>query len=337
VPTLPLYNPSPTHPDGWHRVAAPGGYEIWHFDAEDSAADVRVVVKFSQGSPALAEYRSRYSAFIRNPTRNEPPVPADFPSVQFAVYEKGRLVASFLEKLSRDQFAASDSEADVRAGANRVLVGAGGTLALTLLGGSTPSANSGKTAPLAADLWFAPRLKSPPAESAVFSREWSGADHRWIIANPLCDVSGTIRIANPGEAPREIRFAGRGHHDHRYGSGPLGGGSQRWMWGRILGEDQAHFFQLANPRDKAHAPEFRLIVADPAGIREVKRDASPSPAWSRKASGSIAYPDTIDLGQGWWLRSPTVVDSSATGAWIVYETSNLGRRGTGFCEVGIRV
>src|SRR5207248_6338708 len=72
MPTLPLYDPAPTNPDDPHRVAAPGGYECWRFDAEDSAANFRVVAKLWDGYAFDPAYLRRYALYRRFPTRVDP-------------------------------------------------------------------------------------------------------------------------------------------------------------------------------------------------------------------------------------------------------------------------
>ena len=116
MPTLPLYDPSPPHPDGWHRVTAPGGYETWHLDAEDEAGNVRIVVTFSQGSSFDGEYRRRYAEFLRKPTRRDPPLPDEFPSVSFVLWEMGRTIARFAYRYPRDAFVASTASPEVASG-----------------------------------------------------------------------------------------------------------------------------------------------------------------------------------------------------------------------------
>ena len=56
---IPLYTP-PSCPDAWHQVIAPGGYEWWHFDAEDAATDTQLVASFYDGDIFDREYWRRY-------------------------------------------------------------------------------------------------------------------------------------------------------------------------------------------------------------------------------------------------------------------------------------
>ncbi len=338
--TLPLYDPAPPHADGWHRVTAPGGYESWHFDAEDEAGEVRVVSICSQGSPFDAEYLSRRAAFIRNPTKLSPPLPAAFPSVQFVVCDGDRLVARFAWRYRPDAFDAAPGAPDVRVGPHRVLAGAGGTLALTVadVPAAVASGEGGLVeGRLGADLWFAPRFPSRPVERTIFRRDWAGADHRWVVADPLCAVSGTIRVSvGEAVATREIRIGGRGYYDHRYGSGPIRcPGVRSWMRGRLLGDSRAEAFHLAVPRDSSVQSEFCRVEADASGVRA--EDAAPPVLGPvRRAAFGLVYPETIDLGGGHLLGEPMVVEANPFTLRVAYAAPHLGAGRTAFCEVSDR-
>ena len=73
MPVLPLYQ-TPAHPDAWHRVTAPGGYESWHFDGEDATGRFQFVATFFEGSHFDPEYLRRMRPPPR-PTRHRPPLP----------------------------------------------------------------------------------------------------------------------------------------------------------------------------------------------------------------------------------------------------------------------
>ena len=72
MPTVPMYIQHPQATDASHGVFAPGGYEWWHFDAEDEKGEVRIAIDFYDGYPFEGEYISRYERYLRRPTRREP-------------------------------------------------------------------------------------------------------------------------------------------------------------------------------------------------------------------------------------------------------------------------
>ncbi len=356
MPTLPLYE-TPAHPDAWHRVTAPGGYEWWYFDAEDAAADLRLVVILFQGFVFHPGYLRRYGAYRRRPTRAAPPVPAEYPCAYFVVYERGTILAQFMQQYAPGDFAASAERPDVRVGPNRLTSGgtAGGPLELIVSGTPWRLTWQGPkllaSQRLAAELRFTPAFPHAASERVFLSKALAGAEHHWVIANPLCEVSGTITLSGASGAdgengsarrdagPRTIAFNGRGYHDHNYGTGPIGPGLHRWIWGRVLRDDRVETFHLAVPRDPALPAEFHLVEADAAGVREVTTAAAPTLAWDRRTPTLLDYPATIDLGRPWVLRNPRVVDGSPFYLRVAYETSHPGGGGggggggTAFCEV----
>ena len=162
----------------------------------------------------------------------------------------------------------------------------------------------------------------------------TGAEHRWVLANPLCNARGTIRLfdsASPGEAPG-IPFDGIGYHDHNYGTGPLGPGLKRWIWGRAAFDDAAHTFHHAIPHDSSLPEETHLIECDAAGLREVpvrRVDAD----WSKFSPLLLRYPKTIAFNSTMRLTNPRLIDSAPFYMRLMYQADCRGRKGTAFCEV----
>jgi hypothetical protein len=150
-------------------------------------------------------------------------------------------------------FSAARDRMHVTIGPNHATAGDDGTIALVLRGtpwkltAQGPRRLEGQT--LIGEFAFRPTLRHAPMERIFLSRAMTGAEHHWVLANPLCEVEGTIRCFT-ADAPGEglgIRFAGRGYHDHNYGTGPLGPGLKRWIWGRAAFDDAVHTFHYAVP------------------------------------------------------------------------------------------
>jgi len=129
LPTIPLYD-SPLSPDAWHRVRAPGGYEWWHFDAEDSQHDRRLVAVFYDGYIFDPEYQRRYLRYRRQPTLYAPPLPSEFPCVHFGIYEE-KVRAHFRKQFAPSQFRGSPESPALTIGENSVEP-SGDALRLTL-------------------------------------------------------------------------------------------------------------------------------------------------------------------------------------------------------------
>jgi hypothetical protein len=297
---------------------------MWHFDAEDEVGNVRILVTFNQGSPFDVEYRRRYFAFLNKPTRRPPVLPAELPTVSLLVWEKGQTVARFAYRYPADAFDASPDGPELRVGPHQLVRGAGGTLALAL---ADVPIDGGATR-VSAELWFTPRFAFAPMVKRFPSRHAVGADHFWVIANPLCAVSGTIRISDvPSSSspmtplpPHEIHFAGRGYHDHRYGSAPLHGPSSvTWVRGRALFDDRAEAFQYV-----AGGAEGCCIRADANGIHDV------TPTTWEPRGGDL---ERVTLHDGLMLESPTEVDLNPIARSLAYEAVRAGRReGSALCE-----
>ena len=317
------------HPDAWHRVTAPGGYEWWYFDAESADGRTQIVAIFLEGFVFHPGYLRRYFAFLKRPSKIAPPTAGEFPCVYLAVYRDGKVRRQFMTQYAPGDFAADAAVPGVRIGPNHMSFD--GAYRLTLRGtpwtltARGPQLVADQT--LSADLTFRPMLDHAPLARRFLSRQMTGADHHWVLAAPRCDVSGTINLGD-GET---LDFAGRGYHDHNYGTGPLGPGLKRWTWGRVLLADRVVGFQLAEAADTASPPEVHLFEADAAGERDVDREATWT--WARRVPPLLSYLKTLDV-PGWLtLTNPRVVDSSPFYLRLVYDADAGGERGSAFVEV----
>ena len=336
MPTLPLYTPN-TVADASHRVIAPGGYEWWHFEAEDLATDTQLVATFHEGYVFHPGYLRAYARYRRRPTRVRPPVPGEYVCASFVLYRGGRVAHQFMAHYPATDFHAATEKLDVRIGPNRCHAGDDGTVRLTLRG--RPWVKTGRGAKtlreqvLSAELEFVPRFSHPPAEHRFISRETSGADHYWVVADPLCDVTGTVRVDGAGE-PLSLNFRGRGYHDHHYGTAPVGAAVDPWAWGRVLLPDRVYTFHVDRPRRRSAPDAARLLHADATGLREVEGEAIRID-WSRSRGVGLAYPSAISFGSRLSLRDPQLVDSSQFRMRIRYHAAAHGgsEAAAAFCEV----
>jgi carotenoid 1,2-hydratase len=318
----------PTVPDAWHRVTAPGGYEWWYFDAEQTGGELRIVIILFQGFVFHPGYLRAYDSFRRRPTRRPPPLPADYPCAYFVVYRGDKIVAQFMTQHPASTFAASAGRADVSVGPNRLTTSDDGTMSLSVTGVPWELTTRGpKTLDgqlLRGSFQFRPRFDHPAMERTFFDRSWAGADHHWVVAHPLCDVKGEIET-HLGT----FSFSGRGYHDHNFGTGPIGPGLHRWIWGRVLLADHAAMFHYALP--KARPPELHVVEADAFGVRELVGESFTAD-WDRRTSTFLRYPAAIDAGP-LRLRHPRLVDASPFYLRLAYDAEIRGETGVAFCEV----
>lgn len=331
LPSLPMLQ-EPRHPDAWRQVIAPGGYEWWYFDAQSTDGRTRVVATFSEGFAFHSAYLRQYDRFLRRPSKIRPPLPSEFPCACFAVYRDGRLAGQFLTQFPPAAFSAATDRPEVLIGPNRMEMDdegyqlhlSGTPWHLTLRG---PKLGRGK--PLQATLRFRPTWPPPAAvpERRFLSRTMTGADHHWVLAAPHCQVAGTIHLGT-GET---IDFEGRGYHDHKYGTGPIGPGLRRWICGRALGSDDAVSFHIATPAAADLPIETNLLRSTPDGSEEIP--ARPQVDWFRRSSWRLAYPAEVVLGKALRLSDPRVAESAPFHLRVLYEAEVFGRRERVLCEV----
>jgi hypothetical protein len=341
MPTLPLYTPADV-PDASHRVVAPGGYETWHFDAESAAGDVRVVAVLGVGPPLHAPYLRRYLQYRRRPTRRPPPVPGDYPFAHFAVYEGGRPLAQFTTHANPEDFAASPHEPAAKVAGNEFVRELDGSLFLRVRGladAGTPGARGVGAACLSAQLVFRPLVPHSPYETAVVGPLVSSDLHRWVIAAPSCEVSGSVAITPEGSdgsraGVREIDFRGHGYHDYRYGTGPLGAALRRWASGRVFVGGTTYAFHVARPLDREVGDDVRLVRCDAEGVRAVESGPL-RVAWGVGRGLQPPYPAELTCDSRLRLVGPRVIDVSASRVRLLYQASAHGGRetGTAWCEV----
>ncbi len=334
MPSIELYDRNPL-PDASHRVRAPGGYEWWYFDAEDRATDTQIVAIFLHGFVFHPGYLRAHAKFLRNPTTREPVLPDAYPCVYLCVYRGGKILHQFMSQYAAREYRADAERVSVAIGANQLLKSED-SLALSLKGRpwqltwQGPKTHAGQS--LTADLTFKPTHTHPPVERMFLSREMTGADHHWVIAHPRCDVSGTIQLSTSGAQTDEIQFNGVGYHDHNYGTGPLGPGLKRWIWGRAIIDDEVMTFHYAIPKNRRLEPEVHLIHAKADGVTAlaVQQAVCDWIGWSKVG---LRYPKNLAFDASLVLSNPRVIDAAPFYLRLMYDATMNGKSTTAFCEV----
>src|SRR5687768_256987 len=127
---IPLFDTTaPAH--AWHDVRAPGGYEQWRFDVHDAAPDRHIICRFVTGDPLDANYVRAVERYRRRPIATPPPIPQNYPTVEFLLIEKGQVRHHMLERADPGGFSASKTELDVAIGTSRIMTD-GHSLRLTM-------------------------------------------------------------------------------------------------------------------------------------------------------------------------------------------------------------
>lgn len=331
VPTLPLFSPPDARPagaspDAGRRVTAPGGYEWWHFEAEDANAGVLLVATLYDGCPFHPAYLRAHARYLHQPTRVAPAVPAQYPCVSIAISQNDRPLARSVTQFSPGSFQASDESPEARVGPHSLTAGADGALQLHLAG--------------AARLAFRRSSEIAAVERRVLSRQMTGADHFWVLPSSRYDVEGTINLPNNAGAggAREVAFRGRGYHDHHYGTAPIGTALRRWIRGWAAFEGQVRTFHIAQPRDLRVPDEHHFSVTEAGAFREV---AVRTVNWGvgKRTGWALRYSDFELLGdqpgEGLRLRNGRVIGSTPFSLRVHYDATD-GHQvsgGRAFCEI----
>jgi hypothetical protein len=325
MPTLPLYTPNAI-PDASHRVLGPGGYEWWHFDATSSTDALTVVARLGAGFLYHREYRQRYEDFLRRPTSNRPPVPAEYPCVEFAVWREGRRLARCAAHFPADQYFASEREPNVRVGASQFDRDPAGQLRLRL----RAPAGEGSAGSSSVDLDFRPLLQHTPCGVSLDARALAVPRHHWTLADGLSEVTG--RIVCDGNADG-IEFRGAGHHSQAYGTEPLGVRPATWVRGRILLERRVIAFQLADGANPQQSAGAWLVDVDASGARLLQTTEARS-AWP--AGRMNGAPEEVRLrttdGEIRLFESRPL-DHALASTWVSYRAAIGTWEGRALCEV----
>jgi carotenoid 1,2-hydratase len=323
-------------PDAWHRVSSPGGYEWWYFDAEDRATDTQLVAIFMEGFIFHPTFIRKHEKFRRKPTRHTPVCGGDFPCAYLCVYRGGKILQQFFTQHAPGSMIASSAETRVQIGVNSLKGSPASGYDLSLSGSPWKLTARGpqtyRDQTLGAQLHFRPRVAHEPVLRTFLSKQMTGADHRWAICAPMCDVTGTITL---GGDEKPIEFSGRGYHDHNFGSELIGPGLKRWTWGRAMFDDRVTTFHFAEPIDTKMPTEAHLVEVDSTGaatdipVRDVAAD------WSGRCrpAMNLAFPKSIRFDDQLTLSNPRVLDPTPFYMRLLFDAERNGQRSTAFCEL----
>jgi hypothetical protein len=305
MPTLPLLTEAKV-PNGTHRVAAPGGYEGWHYTASSDDGQLHVVAGMHESWALDPTYLKRYAWYRRMPTRVRPPVPMDYPAVTFALFQAEQETVRFTVRARPDEVRATDDGRSIRIGASHVDRSFDEVIHLHLRG-----MEGART--IAVDMTFHPIIRvgreislDPPAEQ-----------HRWVVVDPFCEVDGSISVFDAGAQARVIPFAGTGCHDHFYGTRSLAEGGERTFYGRVLLGGRALAFEQLGETSEAH-----LMRASKGIDPELTRAA---------VEGRPGDPE-LRIGP-LYLTHPTILVSNRSETLMTYHAAVADDHGIALCRV----
>ena len=241
-------------PDRFFNRTSPGAHEWWYFDAiGDDGRDALVIVWYA-GLPFDPSYGVATLRHLRNPSKYPQPRALDHSAIGFSWYRDGKPIAYALNGHKADQFRHQSDPFAVEVATNRVERDGSG-YKLTI---ATPTVDG---RPIRAEIHFKPADSTEPFERDLGTPD---APHNWILAASDCRVEGRATIEKD-----ELRFAGRGYHDHNAGAEDLSIAMKRWEWGRVHSGAFTNVFYHSEP--KRGEPQTLWIVCRD-GRPEIIRD-----------------------------------------------------------------
>ncbi len=221
-------------PDRYFRLERPGSQEWWYFDAlSDDGRDALVVVWYA-ALPFDPSYGVAAIKHQRDPARYPAPDPLDHCALGMSWYRDGKTVAYALNGFRRPDFSHQSDPFRIDVAGNRLSREANGYG----LNVDTPSVD-GRTH-IRASFHFEPAPGSLPVECNLGD---DANPHVWLMAAADCRVEGRMELEG-SKSKREMRFLGRGYHDHNAGSDEISLAMKTWAWGRFhLGPSTEVYYQ----------------------------------------------------------------------------------------------
>jgi hypothetical protein len=328
MPTLALYT-QPDHADAPHHVHAPGGYEWWHFLAEDRASDRRFVASFYDGYPFHPTYLSRYERYISNPTRFAPPIPRDYPAVAFSFYEGEKSIVQLLVLPEAREFALSRDGFSMAVGQCEMTIEFGGAIALRFRGVPWQRGSAGPTLledqTFTGDFVFAPRWQADVAQHSFASEAGAAGKQHWLIARPSCDVRGELHLYGQRMVqPMDLQFTGLGFHDHYFAAGPLMLDIRRWIGATMVDEDRTMVFRVED--EDGVAPIETLVI-------ELSRSGHRILDASEMRIEWAGIPRAVRFGEDTQWTNPRVLQRNLVEAHMLYDVQSRQGRESVLCEM----
>lgn len=247
-----------------------GGFLWWYADMVDAAGNGAVLI-WAYGLPFLPGLATAERA-------GRPQAPGRRPSLNLAVYERGRQVFYLLQEFRPDQVTGTGPEWQF--GRNRLLFTAEDTsgvlradLDMDIPGGGTARA----------------RLEIRGAIRRGGAAGAPGGLHGWSPL--LAAAAGSLDLEAPG---CHIRISGVGYHDRNWGRAALHRlGIRAWCWGR-LSDGETEWIWYALQPDGDHAAEELLVRIDRDGTCAVLPGRIVLGGWRRDRFG-VAMPAEVRM------------------------------------------
>lgn len=236
--------------DHSHDKPDPGSYEWWYFDAISADSEYSVVVIFYEGNP----FSRRYIDATEKGNKAEA---KDYPAVSISVYKNGQTIFYSFEEVLPEHAKFSNARPEGEVKKCRFLGEQFDDRTMTYILELRQKLPNGDA--LNGELHF-----NSVSQHLFDSKEGEG-QHTWNLIQP--DAHVTCELSITGYKNEQIRFEGRGYHDHNLGLEPMKDSFDEWYWGRFHTGDYTLIYYLMNEKGKFQNRAWLLHPSHP--VRDI--------------------------------------------------------------------
>ena len=264
-------------PDRFFNRTSPGAHEWWYFDAISNDGRDALVIVWYAGLPFDPSYGVATLRHLRDPSKYPQPRALDHSAIGFSWYRDGKPIAYALNGHKAEHFRHQAEPFVVEVATSRVeRNGSGYNLTV-----ATPTVEG---RPIHAEIRFRPADSTEPFERDLGTPD---APHNWILAAADCQVEGSASVGRD-----ELRFVGRGYHDHNAGAEDLSLAMRRWEWGRV---HHGPFTEVYYECSTRHETRQELWITCRDGRAEAIREGEAIDISSRQINRKSARPNVFGL------------------------------------------
>lgn len=201
-----------------------GSYEWWYFDAVSESGEWQIVLIFYQGCPFSPRYNKLWAS-------GHPDARAKyFPAISISLYRRGKPVfysmSEYPEKSCSFSFSQVPNRVSCSLGDNHMLLERNGNeLEHTIeLNEILPSGD---------ELTGTLRFNAPIVGNLFETNDTNSHKHHWNLTQPRAQTICDLLLKTGFGDSRNVRWQGKGYHDHNLGSEPMKNEFTDWYWGRF--------------------------------------------------------------------------------------------------------
>lgn len=236
--------------DGWRQQRTPGSYECWNFDVLDSMGN-GASVSFFDGLYFHPRFLREEARFYRSGAHpkiknvREQALASFYPAVAISLFQGGRRIAHAVNVYPPGSFRGEQGSPEIAIGPNRITLRQDGTFGVQMRAYPTDRSMMGPKARLDqmmfAELTFRPKLPGVQHSQPLRPNLEDGARHTWVVAAPLCEVSGRIQQVNLRDdtLALDLPVEAMGFHDHIFGGSGICRKIKRIIRGHAVGDQWA--------------------------------------------------------------------------------------------------